>query len=230
MEMTRDQAYDRGLHNYMVGIYNWLILGVLISAGAAYVASILGLPAFFKEHSGWFLLALLAPLGIVFMMASGMNKASIGSLGGMYVVLTAIEGLTLSVVLNKVSGVLITEAFLMTAVAFAGCSLYGYTTRRTLSGLGTILLMSLIGLIVASIMAMFFHSTIFQLAICFAGVVIFALFMAYDTQKLKSEYRPGMSSDEMARTSIWGALELYLDILNFFLYVLRILQIFGSDD
>lgn len=230
MELTRGEAYDQGLRNYMVGIYNWLTLGVLISAGASFLAIQAGVPAFFMAHSGWFLLALLAPLGIVLMMAGGMNRASVSTLAVMFLALTAIEGLTISVLLAKVSGQMITEAFLMTAVAFAGCSLYGYTTNKSLSGLGTILLMSLIGLIVAGIMSIFFHSTLFQLVICFAGVVVFALFMAYDTQKLKLAYRPGMSADERARVSLWGALELYLDILNFFLYVLRILQIFGSDD
>lgn len=229
MELTRGETYDQGLRNYMVGIYNWLILGVLISAGASYLAIAAGVPAFFAAHSGWFLIALLAPLGIVFFMAGGLERASIGALAIAYIALTGIEGLTLSVVLAKVSGQLITEAFLMTAVAFAGCSLYGYTTGKSLSGLGTILLMSLIGLIVAGIMSMFFQSTVFQLVICFAGVVVFALFMAYDTQKLKQAYHPGMSSDERTRVSLWGALELYLDILNFFLYVLRILQILGDD-
>lgn len=229
MEMTRGETYDQGLRNYMVGIYNWLILGVVISAAGAYGGILMGLPAFFAAHSGWFLLALLVPLGIVFFMAAGNERASIGTLAIAFIALTGVEGLTLSVVLAKVSGVLVLEAFMMTAVAFAGCSLYGYTTGKSLSGLGTILLMSLIGLIVAMILGMFFQSTIFQLAICFAGVVIFALFMAYDTQKLKMAYHPGMSSDERARVSLWGALELYLDILNFFLFVLKILQIFDND-
>jgi len=230
MELTRGETYDQGLRNYMVGIYNWLILGVLISAAGAYGGIALGLPAFFAAHSGWFLLALLAPLGIVFFMASGLERASVTALAVAFIALTAVEGMTLSLILSKVSGVLVLEAFMMTAVAFAGCSLYGYTTGKSLSGLGTILLMSLIGLIVAMIMGMFFQSTVFQLIICFAGLIIFAAFMAYDTQKLKQAYHPGMSSDERARVSLWGALELYLDILNFFLFVLRILGIFSSDD
>lgn len=230
MEMSRSVTYDQGLRNYMVAVYQWLTLGVLVSAGASFLAIQSGLPAFFMAHSGWFLLALLAPLGLIFVIAGTMERASVIAMALAYVALTGIEGLTLSVVLVKYSGTVVTQAFLMTAAAFAGCSLYGYTTGRSLSGLGTILLMSLIGLIVASILGIFFHSPIFQLAICFAGVVIFALFMAYDTQTIKSQYRPGMDTDEMLRVTLWGALDLYLDILNFFLFVLRILGAFSGDD
>jgi len=134
-------------------------------------------------------------------------------------------GLSLSSVLLVYTGTSVAQAFFATAAAFAGLSLYGYTTKRDLSAIGTFLIMGLIGLIVASLLNLWFQSGAFALAISLVGVVIFAGLTAYDTQRTKSMYAHVAGTDAEKRTAIMAATNLYLDFVNMFMFLLRI---FGS--
>jgi len=222
MELTRGEAYDQGLRNFMTGIFNWMILGILLSAGAAWVAMAEGLPQWFALHSGYFLIALFAPLGIILWMGAMLKNGSLNAMRLGYLFIAFLEGLTISTLVARYSPDSAILAFVATAASFAGLSLWGYTTNRNLSGIGNFLIMALFGLIAALILQMFLQSSMLDMIITAAGVLIFAGLTAYDTQTLKNSYSPGMSSDELARLQVWGALDLYLDFLNLFIYILRI--------
>lgn len=223
------ESYDRGLRSYMTGIYNWMMLGLLVSAGAAYFSVASGMVTELAKGGLLFWVILLAPLGLIFFMASAMRNSSLNVVRGLYVLFTILEGLSLSVVLIKYTGASVATTFVATAAAFAGLSLWGYSTKKNLSGLGSFLIMAVVGLLVVMILNIFFPSPVISLLIGIAGVLIFAGLTAYDTQKLKDAYGSYVSEDEQARMSVWGALDLYLDFLNLFLFLLRFLGVKTSD-
>jgi uncharacterized protein len=167
-------------------------------------------------------LIILSPLAIVLTMSFGQNKFSTASLQAMFWAFATLMGLSMSTVFLIYTGASIAQTFFATAAAFAGLSLWGYTTKKDLSGIGTFLIMGLVGLIVASIANIFFQSGTLSWVISSVGVLIFAGLTAYDTQMIKNTYLQlrGSDSDFIGKAAIMGALSLYLDFINMFQFLL----------
>ncbi|MEO6224262.1 MAG: Bax inhibitor-1/YccA family protein, partial [Sphingomicrobium sp.] len=163
---------------------------------------------------------MFSPLAIVFGMSFGQNRMSTGTMQMLFWGFAVLMGLSMSTIFLVYSGTSIAGAFFATAAGFAGLSLYGYTTKRDLSGMGTFLIMGVVGLLVAMVINMFLHSSAMALAISAIGVLIFAGLTAYDTQRIKSMYAYVQGTDMVGKTVIMGALTLYLDFINMFQFLL----------
>ena len=219
---SRDAVYDAGLRSYMLSVYNYMASAVLLTgvvamlfAGSEFGRSIMFGPGILKY------VIMLAPLGFVLVMNFGLNKLSTSALQACYWAFAAVMGLSMSTIFAVYTGASIAQAFFATAAAFAGLSLYGYTTKRDLSGMGSFLIMGLVGLIVAMLLNAFvFKSGAMGLAISAIGVLIFAGLMAYDTQRIKSMYAYVAGTDMVGKTVVMGALSLYLDFINMFQFLL----------
>jgi FtsH-binding integral membrane protein len=170
---------------------------------------------------GW--IVAFAPLGVVLWMSFGLNRISTGTAQFLFWTFAVLMGASLSTIFLTYTQGSIALTFFATAAAFASLSLYGYTTKRDLSGMGTFLLMGLVGIIVASVVNIFWMNDTFSLVIAALGVLIFAGLTAYDTQKVKSLYFQVAGSDMIGKAAIMGALTLYLDFINMFLFLLRFL-------
>jgi len=223
---TMDASVDQGLRSYMLGVYNYMTLGVALT----------GLVAFFTSQSPALMQALFsgpqaylvmfAPLGFVLALSFGVSRMSAGLVQILFWAFAAIMGLSLSTIFLAYTGTSITRVFFITAASFAGLSLWGYTTKKDLTGMGSFLIMGLIGLIVASLVNIFLKSSAMEFVISCVGVLVFAGLTAYDTQKIKENYYVASQSGEMMKkVSVMGALSLYLDFINLFLMLLRL---FGS--
>jgi uncharacterized protein len=225
---ARSDAYDAGLRSYMLSVYNYMASGVLLTGIVALLFAYSGaVSALYTPRGisalGW--IVALAPLGVVFAMSFGQARMKTSTLQLLFWVYAVLVGLSLSTIFLVYNPLAITQAFLATAAGFAGLSLYGYTTKRDLSGFGSFLIVGLIGLIVASILNVFLQSGPLGMVISAVGVLIFAGLTAYDTQKIKSMYAYVAGTDQQGKTAIMGALNLYLDFINMFLFILRL---FGS--
>lgn len=213
--------YETGLRSYLTSIYNWMILGMLVSMGTAILSETTGLVDIMKQGGILFWVVTLLPFVLIFFMgAATAGATSIATLAGAFLFFAALEGVSLSLILSRYTGQSIAVAFAATAAAFAGLSLWGYTTKRNLTGMGNFFLMALIGLIVALVISSLVGSLGFSLLVNAVGVLIFAGLVAYDTQVMRSNYRAG-DADTNSRFAIWHALDLYLDFLNLFLFLLR---------
>ena len=171
---------------------------------------------------------MLAPLGVVFLFAAKIHKLSVGAAQGVFWGFAALMGLSISYIFAVYTGFSIAQIFLVTAIAFAGLSLYGYTTKRDLSGWGSFLIMGVIGLVVASVVNIFLASPAIMFAVSALGVLIFAGLTAYDTQNIKNTYLQMAYQGEGAwlqKAAIMGALSLYLNFLNMFM---MLLYLFGQ--
>jgi FtsH-binding integral membrane protein len=166
---------------------------------------------------------IFAPLAFVMVMSFGMHKLSTASLQAMFWGFAIVMGLSMSSIFLVFSGESIARTFFVTAAAFAGLSLYGYTTKKNLSGFGTFLIMGVIGLLIASVVNIFLGSSTLQLVVSFLGVLIFAGLTAYDTQRIKSEYVHFAGHESIGKLAIMGALSLYLDFINMFQFLLSFL-------
>jgi uncharacterized protein len=211
---------DAGLRNYMLSVYNTMASGVLLTgivalafASSGYAAQVMATPL------RWVIM--LAPLGFVMVLSFGINRLSTATAQALYWAFAVVMGLSLSTIFLVYTGQSIATTFFATAAAFAGLSLYGYTTKRDLSAFGTFLIMGVVGLLVASVINIFVQSTALQLAISFIGVLLFAGLTAYDTQKIKSMYFQVAGSDMVGKSVIMGALTLYLDFINMFTFLLQ---------
>lgn len=205
-------------------VYMWLAASMLITAGvAAYTAQDINSLAWVAEHS---LLLCLSTLGLVVIMSFAANKLSAGALTALLLVFAAVQGILFGPILVCYGLNSVGKAFGCTAAMFGAMSIYGTITKRNLSTMGRTLFMLLIGLIVAGIINIFWGNSDFDIIVCCAGVVIFALFTAYDTQNL---LKIGLSNDDSIKqkAAILGALNLYLDFINLFVYLLRL---FGRDE
>jgi uncharacterized protein len=214
---------DQGLRSYMLGIYNMMALGVALTGVIAmYIGSNEALlMTIFNSPLKW--VAMFAPLGVVLLMSFGINKLSAGTAQALYWVYAALMGVSISFIFAVYTGSSIAKTFFITAATFGALSLYGYTTKKSLSGWGTFLFMGLIGLIIASVVNIFLKSDAMSFVISAAGVLIFAGLTAYDTQKLKEMYFEGDNADTMSKKITMGALTLYMDFINLFMYLLRFL-------
>jgi FtsH-binding integral membrane protein len=217
-------ARDAGLRSYMLSVYNYMASGVLLTGIVAmlfapYARDVL-ISASGQGMSpiGW--IVMLSPLAIVFAMSFGMNRMATGTLQILFWAFAALMGLSMSTLFLAYTGVSIAQTFFATAAAYLGLSLYGYTTKRDLSGMGTFLIMGVVGILVAMLVNMFLQSSAMALAISAIGVLLFAGLTAYDTQRIKSMYFQVAGSDMMGKVVIMGALQLYLDFINMFQFLL----------
>lgn len=217
---------DQGLRAHMNKVYGLMSVGMLMTAGVAWavgtspamVAAIFGTPL------KW--VVMFAPLIMVFAFGALINRLSVAAAQLFFYAYAALMGLSLSYIFAIYTGTSIAQTFLVTSIAFAGLSLYGYTTKKDLSGMGTFLMMGLIGLIVASIVNIFLASSALAFAVSVIGVLIFAGLTAYDTQSIKNEYiAHAQHGDEawLGKSAIMGALRLYLDFINMFMFLLQFL-------
>ncbi len=223
--VARPATFDAGLRTYMLSVYNYMASGVLLTGVVALLFARSGMVySLFNEVGrpsllGW--VAMLAPLGIVLTMSFGINRMSETSLKALFWGYAAIMGVSLSTIFLRYTGGSIAATFFATSASFAALSLYGYTTKRDLSGFGKFLLMGLVGLIVASLINAFFPSPTGSLLISFVGVLLFAALTVYDTQKIKNMYEYVDGTDFRGKSIVMGALTLYLDFINLFLFLLR---------
>lgn len=220
---ARTEAFDAGLRRYMLSVYNYMFSGILLTgivamgfAASGMAAQVFGGPGILK----WIIT--FAPLGFVFGMSFGGGRMSSGALQAMFWGFAVAMGLSLSTIFLAYTGTSIAQSFFATAAAFGGLSLYGYTTKRDLSAFGTFLVMGLVGLIVASLLNLFFQSGPFALVISIVGVLLFAGLTAYDTQRTKSMYAQVAGTGAEQHVVIMSALNLYLDFINMFLFILRL--------
>ena len=225
---ARSTGYDAGLRSYMLSVYNYMGSGVLLTgivamlfATSGYMALLFSPVTGRPNGLGW--IVTLAPLAIVFAMSFGQSRMQTGTLKALYWAYAVLMGLSLSTVFLAYTGTSIAGAFFATAAGFAGLSLWGYTTNRDLSAFGTFLLVGLIGLLVASLLALWLPGL--NPVVSIAGVLIFAGLTAYDTQRIKSMYSYVAGTPDVGRAVVMSALNLYLDFINMFLFVLRL---FGS--
>ena len=217
--VARQATYDTGLRAHMLKIYNYMCSGVLLTGIVALLAASSGLTAaLFGSPLMW--LVVLSPLAIVFAMSFGANKFSTTTLQMMFWAFATLMGLSLSTIFLVYTGESIAATFFATAGAFAGLSLYGYTTKKDLSGFGTFLIMGLIGLLIAMVINIFMQSSALAMAISFIGVLIFAGLTAYDTQRLKEQYAMLRGTEFAGKAVVLGALSLYLDFINMFQFLL----------
>lgn len=228
-DLDRATTMDAGLRAHMLSIYNYMASGVLLTGIIAMAAHNLGYAVAFASGPLMWIVA-LSPLAIVFAMSFGQNKFSTGTLQAMFWGFAVLMGLSMSTIFLRFTGESIAATFFATAAAFAGLSLFGYTTKKSLSGMGSFLIMGVVGLIVASLINMFLQSPGLMYAISFLGVLIFAGLTAYDTQQLKNQYlqiadarqyNPAVAAAfPMGKVVIMGALTLYLDFINMFQFLL----------
>ena len=226
---------DEGLRAYMLKVYNYMATGILITGiisvltfrlsvetndvGSIVAFTSLGNAVFF---SGLKWLIMLAPLGIVFYMSFGINKMSASKAQTVFWIFASLMGLSLSWILVQFTGQSVARVFFITSATFGAMSIYGYTTKRDLTKLGSFLMMGLIGIIIASIVNMFMKSSMMHFVISILGVLIFVGLTAYDTQKIKNMYQSSDTGELMGKKALMGALTLYLDFINLFIMLLRL--------
>lgn len=222
------QLVDEGLRNFMLKIYNYMAGGLTVTGLVAYwlANSPAALKLFFTPTGysalGW--LALFAPLILVFAFGWVLNRGTIRQVQATFWGFSALMAVSLAPIFLIYTGASIARVFLITAASFGGLSIYGYTTKKNLNAWGRFLVMGVIGLIIASIVNIFMKSTGLYYALSYLTVFIFAGLTAYDTQKLKSLYFSATYNEEIAeRGAISGALSLYLDFINMFMALLRLM-------
>jgi uncharacterized protein len=232
---TDTHIIDEGLRAYMLKVYNYMASGILITGFISLIlfkmsvvtnvdGSIVGLTnlgnALYNSALMW--VVMLAPLGVVFYMSFGIKKMSAAKAQTTFWIFAALMGASLSSIFLIYTGASITRVFFITAGTFGAMSIYGYTTKRDLTKLGSFLMMGLFGIIIASVVNMFMKSSMMYYVISILGVLIFVGLTAYDTQKIKNMYLVSDSGEIIGKKAVMGALTLYLDFINLFIMLLRL--------
>src|SRR5579863_9240381 len=213
---------DVGLRDYMLRIYNYMASGLALTGIVAYVFAQSGLYiAIARTPLIW--LVMLAPLGLVMWLSFGINRMQASTAQALFWVYSALMGVSLASVLLVFTGESVARVFFITAGTFAAMSLWGYTTQRDLTQFGSFLFMGLIGIIIASLVNMFVHSSAMQFAISVGGVLVFTGLTAWDTQQIKESYYEGADSELAGKVAIMGALRLYLDFINLFMMLMQLM-------
>lgn len=223
---TSSTVYDSSLRAYMAKVYNFMAIALLISGLVAFLVAssptlmqaIFGTPLAF--------VVMLAPLGFVIFFSVKLDKISAAKAKTYLYIYSALMGLSLSTILIAYTGASVARTFFVAASTFGAMSIYGYTTKKDLTGMGSFLMMGLIGIIIASLVNLFMHSSALEFAISMIGVVIFIGLTAYDTQKIKQNYYlfGGSNNNEAtSKLAVTGALNLYMDFINLFIMMLRFL-------
>ena len=226
---------DQGLRSYMLKVYNYMASGVLLTGVVALFlfkmsvvtgpnGEILSLTNLGNSiyNSGLAWIIMLAPLGVVFYMSFGIAKMSASKAQTVFWIFAGLMGASLSSIFLAYTGTSITRVFFITAGTFGAMSIYGYTTKRDLTKLGSFLFMGLIGIIIASLVNIFLKSSMMYFIISVIGVLVFVGLTAYDTQKIKNMYLASDSGELIGKKAVMGALTLYLDFINLFIMLLRL--------
>jgi FtsH-binding integral membrane protein len=235
---TDQVTIDAGLRAYMIRVYNYMASGVALTGVVSWLTyqaaggdaiqisggQISGLTAFGQAiFSGPLtIILLLGTLGLVFFMSYRINRLAVGTALTLFFVYAALLGLALASVFLAYTGASITQVFFISAATFGAMSLYGYTTQRNLTGVGSFMFMGLIGIVIASLVNIFLASNALGWAISVIGVLVFVGLTAYDTQRIKEMYNVNDDGTVSGRKAVMGALSLYLDFINLFLMLLRI--------
>jgi len=225
-----DEAVDQGLRSYMLKVYNYMASALAVTGLIAWAVA--HTPALLNmlytvgprgvQPSILGYVVMFAPLGLVFFLGMKLQSMPVRTAQTVFWVYAGLVGASLSYIFLFYTGASITRVFFITGAAFAGLSLYGYTTKRNLSAMGSFLIMGLVGGLIAMVVNMFLHSSALDLALSAMFLLIFAGLTAYDTQKIKSMYfMTGNDTAVAEKTAIMGALSLYLDFINMFLIMLR---------
>lgn len=213
-------AVDVGLRDYMLRIYRYMAGGVGLTAVVAWLTYQLIGPELLQSPLMW--VFILAPLALVFFMSARINTLSVSTARLVFFVYAALVGISLSILLHIYTSSSIARVFFVAAATFGALSLFGYTTRRDLSGFGTFLFMGLIGIIIASLVNLFLRSTGLDWLISVVGVGVFSGLTAYDTQRIKAMYDSTDDQTAAGRKSVIAALSLYLNFINLFMMLLRL--------
>ena len=226
-------AVDEGLRAYMLGVYNYMAAGVALTGVVAYLTYMLAVQdgaltpfgqTLFQSPLRW--VVMLAPLGFVLYLGFRVQQMSVGAAQVAFWLFAAVMGVSLSSIFLVYTGQSITQIFFITAAMFGALSLWGYTTKRDISGWGSFLFMGVVGIVLASLVNLVLQSSGLQFAISVIGVLVFAGLTAYDTQRIKDTYYVVRNDAAMAaKSAIMGALSLYLDFINMFI---MLLNLFGN--
>ncbi|MBX3489611.1 MAG: Bax inhibitor-1/YccA family protein [Parvibaculum sp.] len=229
-----DMAVDEGLRSYMLSVYNYMAMALALTglvALGAYNMAVVETPAglafsefgqaIYASPLRW--VVILAPLAFIFFLSFRVQAMSLFAVQTTFWLFAGVMGLSLSSIFLVYTGESITTTFFVTAAAFGSLSLYGYTTKRDLTGMGSFLFMGLIGVILAMVVNIFLQSSALQFAVSVIGVLVFAGLTAYDTQRIKGMYYEGDSVAASGKKAVMGALSLYLDFVNMFMFLLQFL-------
>ena len=212
--------------SFLTSVFGWMFIGLALTAGvAAYVATSSDMISWFEDHPWVWLVMFVVQIGLVVTISAGINKLSYSVSVFLFALYAALNGFIFSIILEAYTTASIASAFGVAAGMFGGMAIYGYVTKRDLTGMRSILFMGLIGLIIGMVVNMFWANSILYWFVTFGGVVLFCALTAYDMQKIKQIGESGADSETLRKASILGALSLYLDFINLFLFLLRI---FGS--
>ena len=220
---TKSQAQvDVGLREYMLKVYNYMATGLGLTGLTAYFVAIT--PSLLNAIYGtpFYWIVALAPLGFVFYLSARLHKISFSKAQTMFWLFSGVMGLSMAYIFVAFTGASIARVFFITSGTFAGMSLYGYTTKKDLSGWGSFLFMGLIGIIIASIVNIFLKSPMLYYVISCIGVLVFVGLTAYDTQRIKEMYYATDTAEISGKKAIMGALKLYLDFINLFIMLLHL--------
>jgi len=222
VSFSRDRDAEL-LASFMRGVYGWMCAGLVVTAATAWlVASSPAMTAAIAGNRALFWILALAQIGIVVTLSARVDKLAPSTASLLFIAYAALTGVTLSFVLLVFTGESVFSTFVVTAGTFGALAAYGTVTRRNLSGIGQFLFMGLVGLILASLVGMFWHSDALQFTISFIGVILFAGLTVYDAQRLKG-LALATNAGTTSASTIVGALTLYLDFINLFLFLLRFL-------
>ncbi len=212
--------------SFLTSVFGWMFVGLAITAGvAAYVAASSDMLDWVNDHPWAWLGLFVVQIGLVVAISAGINKISASVAVFLFALYAAVTGFVFSIIIEAYTTVSIVSSFATAGGMFAGMAIYGYVTKRDLSSLGSILFMGLIGVIIGSVVNIFWANSVLYWFVTFAGVLVFCGLTAYDMQKIKQMGESGISGEAAQKASILGALALYLDFINLFLFMLRI---FGS--
>ena len=220
---TKSEAQvDQGLRSYMLRIYNYMATGLGLTGLTAYFVAIT--PSLFNAIYGTplYWIVALAPLGFVFYLSARLHKISFSTAQTVFWIFSGVMGLSMAYIFIAFTGASIARVFFITAGTFAGMSLYGYTTKKDLTGWGSFLFMGLIGIIIAMIVNIFLQSSMLGFIISCVGVLVFVGLTAYDTQRIKEMYYASDHPEISGKKAIMGALKLYLDFINLFIMLLHL--------
>jgi FtsH-binding integral membrane protein len=226
--VSRDAAvqaeFDAGLRAHMLRVYNYMASGLALTGIVAYAMAFSGLYAQIAQ-TPLIWVVMLAPLAFVFFLSFRIDRIKTSTAQAIFWVFAGVMGISMASIFLVFTGASIARVFFITAGTFAAMSLWGYTTKRDLSGFGSFLFMGLIGIVIASLVNLFIASSALQFAISVIGVLVFVGLTAYDTQRIKSEYAEHYDHETLGKLAVMGALSLYLNFINLFT---MLLQLFGA--
>ncbi len=216
-------AFDEGLRQHMLRVYNFMMLGLVVTGSVAFLVSTNHelMATLFGTPLKW--LVMLAPLAFVLVLSFGINRLSAGTAQLVFWGYCAAMGLSLSAIFMVFTGASIARVFFITSGMFAAMSLWGYTTKRDLTGMGSFLMMGVVGIVIAGFANIFIGSSALQFAVSVLGVLIFTGLTAYDTQNIKEMYAESYGHEANGKLAIMGALQLYLDFINLFVMLLQLI-------